>query len=181
LDRLLEKQIARLITDQMLAPAALARFTHQFHEAVARLRRSAPIDTTALQEAEAEFERIKTAIRSGGGDIPELVHMLREAKGLLESLQTQLHRPRPAADLRALPLMVERYLTYLGELMRTDLARARELLRRFLGEITLLPQGDFHMAVVRGDLAWVLAAGNRGAGRAAQALSQWPLAAPIVS
>jgi hypothetical protein len=145
----LEKQIVRLVKDQMLAPAAIARFTRQFHEAVARLRRSAPIDTSALQEAEAEFERIKTAFRSGGGDIPELVHMLREAKERLESLQTQLHRPRPAADLRALPLMVERYLTNLGELMRTDLARARELLRRFLDEITLQPQENFLTAVVR--------------------------------
>ncbi len=161
----LEGHIVRLVTDQMLAPAAVARFTRHFHEAMGRLRRSSPVDTSALHEAEAELKRIKTAIRSGGDDIPDLVQMLREAKERVESLQAQLRPTPPAADLRALPAVVERYLANLGALMRTDVARARELLRRFLGQITLQPQGNALMAVVRGDLAGVLPAGNRGAGR----------------
>ncbi len=63
--------------------------------------------------------------------------MLREAKERVESLQVQLRPTPPAADLRALPSVVERYLVNLGELIRTDVAGARELLRWFLGQITL--------------------------------------------
>ncbi len=68
--------------------------------------------------------------------------------------------------IRALPAAVERYLSNLGRLMQTDVARARELLRRVLPTpITMHPQGSALMAIVQGDLAGILGVvGNFGAG-----------------
>jgi len=146
------------------SPWAVARFTRKFYETPDRLRRGRPADTHTLHEAEAELERIKIAIRSGGGDIPELVQMLRDAREQVELLRSQLQPVELATPLRALPSVVERYLANLSELMRTDVARARELLRRFLAPITLQPQGNELVAVVQGDMAGILPVCNRGAG-----------------
>lgn len=54
------------------------------------------------------------------------------------------------------PRLVEGYLRNLRDVMGKDLARARGILRRLIGEATLRPNTTGLMAVVRGNLAGIL-------------------------
>ena len=135
----------------------------KFQDAVKQFGRAKPVDQRALRDAEGELNRLLLAIKSGAGEIPELVRMLKDAKAHVERLQLEQH-PRAIPEIRALPHIAERYLADLGKLIQTDVARSREMLRRLLGQITLEPREDVLTAVLRGNLAGVFSVGKNGAG-----------------
>ena len=151
--QLLEDWIVGKVIDRMLAPAAMARFAKRFEEAVRR-RIQRPDNTAALRSAEDEMARLLEATRLGRGDIPELVQMLREATDRLSRLRAQ--QTQPEVDLRMLPQMAGRYIENLRALINTDVARAREALRRFLEPIRIEPNENGAVAVVRGNLSGIL-------------------------
>ncbi len=163
---IIEEQVVRLVTQQMLAPAAWARFVQSFNAALKRMTCSEPKDPSRLRAVEAEVRNLVDAIAAGAGEIPEVVQRLREAKDRVAHLQAQL-RPRAGAGeiLRVLPDIVEQCPRDLGRLMKQDVAGAREYLRRLLRTITLQPQEGALVAIVQGDLGGILPVGNLGAGR----------------
>ncbi len=162
---IIESQVVDLITRQMLAPAARARFVRSFNEALKHILRPKAEDQSRLRAAEGEVQNLVAAIAAGAGEIPELAARLRQTKERVEFLQTQASpRPDIANGVHVLPSVMEGYLKDLGRLLEHDLEGAREHLRRLLGTITLKPTDGALLAIVRGNLAGILPVGNLGAG-----------------
>jgi len=83
--------------------------------------------------------------------------MLEEAEEKVRRLRAEMEAtPKPAAIVRTLPGLVERYAKDLRATLGKDTDRARELLRGLLGTITLKPEKEGVFAEVRGSLAIVL-------------------------
>ncbi len=83
--------------------------------------------------------------------------MLEETEAKIQRLRAEMDAtPKPAAIVRTLPGLVERYAQNLRAVLGRDNNRARELLRGLLGKIVLRPDKEGLYAEVRGSLAVVL-------------------------
>lgn len=106
------------------------------------------------EDRPAEFEQ--TAIRKGVVT-PTTKAMLEEAEGKVARLEAALNAPDAVLrNISVLPRLVEGHLRDLREVMGKDPARARGILRRLIGEVTLRPNSKGLLAVVRGNLAGIL-------------------------
>ncbi len=170
----LEEQILSLVQEQMLAPAAVAHFVRHFERVLKeRLSRKASSERDwkrELEQAEAELENVKTAIRNG--IITRTTQaMLEEAEARVERLRLKMSEPAPAqAALRVLPTMAAKFVEDIRRLAQSNVPKARVLLQEFIGRIVLRPNGTALVAVVQGNLAALLPlegsplGDNRGAG-----------------
>lgn len=159
----LEEWIIGLVRDRLLSPDQLALLVARVEEGWRR-RATAPPDPGPLRAAEAEVGRLLEAVRLGRGEIPELVKMIEETKARVDFLRRERDRSREPVDLRLLPDLARRYVEKLGVLVQTDVARAREMLRRVLEPIRIEPRESGAVVVVRGDLSGMLPVGLAGAG-----------------
>ncbi len=112
-----------------------------------------------LQEALAEMDRIREAIRRGL--ISDLTQqMLLEAEARVRTLRAQLTQPTKAQlhAIRVLPQLVRDRLDELDQaLQRSDVAKARAFLRGMVGEILLRPTPEGLEGELRGNLKGLLA------------------------
>jgi hypothetical protein len=112
---IIESQVVDLITRQMLAPAARARFVTSFNEAVKQILQPKVEDQSRLRAAEGEVQNLVAAIAAGAGEIPELVTRLRQTKERVEFLRTLTRPRRDVANVtQVLPSVIEDYLRGLG-------------------------------------------------------------------
>jgi hypothetical protein len=110
--------------------------------------------------------------------------MLLECSEKVAALDAELKVPTSQPKVVALSTTVMKHLAVLRVAFGRDNERARSALRKLVSQVVLRRHGDRLMAEVTGNLKSLLdldAVENDGAGRASQALSQWPLSDPIVA
>jgi hypothetical protein len=128
-----------------------------------------------LRRARAELENVLTAIRQGL-TTPATRGLLFECEQRVANLEATLRDlPTEPRGRISLPSVVEGYLRQLRETMGTDVERARALLAKLIGPVTLRRQGQHLVAETQGNLEGLLGlddscevsfcGGNRGAGR----------------
>lgn len=159
---MLEDWILGLVRDRMLAPPVLAALVRRVERKVRQHLARPAEDPAPLSAAEAEVGRLLEAIRHGRGEIPELVRLLEEARARVAALRAQ--RAERPVDLHVLPELARQYLENLRSLVATDVAGARELLRRVVAPVRVEPREGGAVLVVRGNLAGILPVGLGGAG-----------------
>jgi len=122
-----------------------------------------------LRKARTEMENIKLAI-SQGIVTPTTRAMLQETERRVADLEASVRdRPSKRNAVAVLPSVVEGYLKDLRGSLGRDPERARGLLAKLLGPITLRRDGDKLVAEMRGNLPALLELDeglyNRDAGR----------------
>jgi hypothetical protein len=156
----LEEILLRLIYDEVFSPDTVAYVSRKVSEALAR--RALPRATARknkeadLARARSELENVKTAIRQGILT-PTTKVMLEEAETRVNDLESALRASAATRrDVVVLPSVVEGYLKDLRGSLGRDPERARELLAKLLGPITLRREGNKLVAEVRGNLPTLL-------------------------
>ena len=166
----LEQRLLRVIEREILSPEAVAYLTEKVNGALQRANHRGTSARRALEaelrEAEREAENIKQAVRHGRATAT-LLEMLEAAEAKIQRLRAESGaEPQVKAAVRALPGLVERYVRDLRGVLGRDTDRARFLLSRLLGDVTLRPDKQGVMAEVRGNLGVLLEDGpSIGAGR----------------
>jgi hypothetical protein len=131
----------------------------QTPDEVVRLRQS------ELARARAELEHVKEAIRQG--------ILTPTTKAMLEEAESKVAECEAAVvATRQMPTRIEspsssigRYLEDLRGALETDADRARRLLSKMLGKVTLRRDGERLLAEVKGDLRGLLDVGEEVFGR----------------
>lgn len=168
----LEEVILRLIFDEVFSPDTVAYVSRKVNEALAR-RADPPNAVHRRQEAELakardQLENVKAAILEGLRT-PSTKEMLEAAERRVASLEVGLQAPFIKSKVAVLPSVVERYLVDLRGTLGRDTDRARSLLAKMVGQITLKRDGDRLIAELRGNLPALLeldeGLDNPGAGR----------------
>lgn len=109
-----------------------------------------------LRKAERERGNLIDAVKRGKAK-DSLLDALEQTDAEIARLRAEMEAaPKPAAVIRTLPGLVERYARNLRAVLGRDVDRARELLRALLGSIVLVPEGKTVYAEVRGNLEPVL-------------------------
>jgi site-specific DNA recombinase len=149
---------------QLFDPESLAYLTQRVNEALRDeiRRRQTPTEErerleSELQEALAELDNIRTAIKRGLFETltPEMVSQAEERVRILKD---RLSIPRPA-DIKALsvlPEVIQRRLQDLERVLGKDVDEARAILRSLLGEIILKPTPEGLKAQLRGNTRGLL-------------------------
>jgi hypothetical protein len=152
----------------------------QLPDEIMRLRQS------EFARAWTELEHVKEAIRKGILT-PTTKAMLEEAEHRVAECQAAI------AAVREMPVKIpppsssiNRYLEDLRGALETDTDRARRLLAKMLGKVTLRREGARLLAEVKGDLLGLLEVdeemfGKAGAGRGILSLSPRPRAVRVVA
>ncbi|HEV2357092.1 MAG TPA: recombinase family protein [bacterium] len=174
-----EEILIDCIYKELFSPETVAYLTRQVDEALARLsinpdeqRRRIEAD---LRQARTELENVLTAIRQGL-TTPATRGLLFECEERVAGLEASLRDlPTKPPRLVSPPSAVESYLRQLRETMGTDAERARRLLAKLIGPVTLRRDGTHLVAEVQGNLEALLGlddpataslyGGNHGAGR----------------
>ena len=96
-----------------------------------------------------------------------LLEMLEIVEAKVQSLRAEpCMEPLVGAAIRILPRLVERYVKDLRSILGRDTDRARSMLSRLLGDVTLRPDKRGLVAEVRGNLGLLLEdVPSNGAGR----------------
>jgi hypothetical protein len=149
-----------MIFGDVFAPETVAYVSSQVREAILRLmampdERQKTLQTD-LVRARAELDNIAEAIRRGL--LSDLTRqMLADAERRVAELEAAV-RIAPAGPPILPPIegAVEVYLRDLRATLETDAPRARELLARGIGSITLRPVGKQLVAELQGNLAGLL-------------------------
>lgn len=156
----LEETLLRFVFDEVFSPDTVAYVSKKVNEALAR--RATPPDVARkktereLAKAQAEAENIKQAVRLGKATAT-LLEMLEQAERRTAELEAALKAvPAKRNPATVLPSVVIRYLTDLRTSLRRDPERARGLLGKLLGPITLRRDGDKLVAEMRGNLPALL-------------------------
>ena len=169
----LEQRLLAAVQNDILSPQSIVYLTRKVNEALAKAisrSQSARRGLVAeLGKAEQELENLKQAVRLGKATIP-LLEMLEEATEKVHRMRSHLAtEPRTTARIQVLPVIVEKYARDLRATLGRDVDRARVMLSRFLGDITLKPAKDGLYAEVRGNFGVLLdgtgTANSVGAGR----------------
>ncbi len=169
----LEETLLRLVFDEVFSPDTVAYVSKKVDEALAR-RADPPGAARKRQEAElaearGELENIKNAIRQGILT-PTTRAMLEEAEKRVGELESALKASATKrGDVAVLSSVVEGYLKDLRRSLGGDPERARGLLAKLLGPITLRRDGNRLIGELKGNLPALLrmdgeALYNRGAG-----------------
>ena len=156
----LEQRLLRVIEQEILSPEAVAYLTEKVNGALQRANRRSISARQApeaeLRKAEQAAENIKQAVRHGKATAT-LLEMLEATETKIQRLRAELSTGRHVgAAVRALPGLVERYVRDLRSVLGYDTDRARFLLSRLLGDVTLRPDAQGLMAEVRGNLGLLL-------------------------
>lgn len=150
---------------QLFAPEAVAYLSKQVNEALKDeiRRRQVPQEDRRqleadLQEALAELDNIRTAIKRGlAGNLTQ--EMISQAEAKVRGLQDRLATPRQA-DINALavlPEVIQRRLHALERVLGKDVDEARAILRSLLGEIILKPTPEGLKAELKGNVRGLIA------------------------
>jgi hypothetical protein len=109
------------------------------------------------------------AIPWGRCQTPSAKEMLETAERRVADLEAALQAPAVKSRVAVLPTVVETYLKDLKGSLGRDTERARSLLAKLIGQVTLRRDGDRLVAELRGNLPALLELDdklyNRGAGR----------------
>lgn len=175
----LEEVILRMVFDEVFSPDTLAYVSRKVNEALAR--RGAPQKPTAdgyaserkraagqLSRARCELDNIKGAILLGVVT-PTTKQMLEETERRIAELEAALRAPAAPHRVTILPSVVKEYLRDLKGTLGRDTERARTLLAKLIGHVTLRRDGERLVAELRGNLPGLLGIDegldNPGAGR----------------
>ncbi len=82
--------------------------------------------------------------------------MLEAAERRVAELETPLQAPVAKSKIAVLPSLVELYLTDLKRSLGRDTERARSLLAKLIGQVTLRRDGQRLVAEVQGNLSGLL-------------------------
>ncbi len=147
----------RLIVHEILSPEAVEHLTNHVGDALARPRTSGNHTVKKeLDRARQELENIKSAIRQGL-ITPTTKVMLEEAEASVTRLEAVPHASeRKVGNIVALPRRIGEYLNNLHQVMGKDPARARTILKKLIGEVTLKPNQGGLEALLRGNLPRIL-------------------------
>jgi hypothetical protein len=111
--------------------------------------------------------------------------MLEEAEGKVTRLEAAFHTTHSRAESVAdLPHRIGEYLGRLHGVMGKDPARARTILQKLIGEVTLKPNQEGLEAILRGNIPGILDLDRYctiGAGRGILRLPPWPRATRIIT
>ena len=160
----LEERIMRTIENQVFSPEAVAYLTDQVNAAIERLAKQAPAATATarnrdreMSQARAELENIKAAIRQGILT-PSTKTMLEEAEARVARLEGASSAPAsiPRTKVTAIPTVIAGYLHDLRKTLGRDTERARTILSRLVGQITLQSVKDGLVAEVRANVPGIL-------------------------
>jgi len=111
-------------------------------------RRGPQAPTGRTRPGPTELENVKAAILRGL-DTKTTRSLLEETEQKVERLEAALKTP-PSQRVLAFPKTVEAALRDLRGTLDKDIPRARELLRKLIGKVTLRRDGDRLFAEVRG-------------------------------
>ena len=167
----------------MFTPPKL-EFLDQVIERIFAQHAQAPEETARLRQGElararAELEHVKEAIRQGILT-PTTKTMLEEAERRVAECEAAVAAAQKMpAKIEPPSISIGRYLEDLRGALETKTDRARRLLAKMLGKVTLRRDGTRLLADVKGDLPSLLDVdeevfGRAGAGRGIQALSVAP-------
>src|SRR5205807_5949094 len=141
----LEDTLLRLIFDEVFSDETVAYVARKVNEALAR-RADPPSVTRKRKEAElakarTQLENIKAAILEGIRT-PSTKEMLEAAERRVAELEADLLAPAAKSKIAVLPSLVEMYLNDLRGSLGRDTERARDLLVKLVGQITLRRDGN---------------------------------------
>jgi site-specific DNA recombinase len=166
-----EELILRLVFEEVFSPEAVAHVTRRVNEALERLT-ATPDEVRQRRERELsqaswELKNVREAIRQGIVT-PTTKTLLEECEQRVAECEAALRAAAPRQKkVTALPSLVEDYLRDLRTTLDTDRDRARSLLAKLIGPITLRPDGGRLVGEVRGNLPALLDVefAKSGAGR----------------
>jgi len=153
----LETTLVRLIVHKIFSAEAVEHLTNQVSNALARPRTPGKnVVKKELARANQELDNIKSAIRQGLITSATKA-MLEEAEASVTRLEAALHASESkVGDVAALSRRIGEYLNSLHQVMGKDSARARTILQRLIGEVTLKPNQKGLEAILRGNLSGIL-------------------------
>jgi hypothetical protein len=175
----LEATLMHLIEHEVFSPEAVEHLTNRVGDALSRPRTSRQgAVKNDLERARQELGNIKSAIRQG-----LITHttkaMLEEAEASVTRLEAALHATESrVGNVAALPRRIGEYLSRLHGVIGKDPARARTILQKLIGEVTLKPNQNGLEAILRGNLPGILDLDRYctvGAGRASSTEFASPL------
>ncbi len=108
---------------------------------------------------QAESENIKQAVKLGKAT-GTLLEMLEQAEQRATELEAAIKVPVKTNTVSVLPSVVEGYLKDLRGSLNRDHERARDLLAKLLGPITLRREGGKLIAEMKGNLPALLEMGE---------------------
>ncbi|MDR7419065.1 MAG: hypothetical protein QN178_09155 [Armatimonadota bacterium] len=168
----------RTIEERVFSPEVVAYLTDQANAAIERRSKQLPPDQTTprkrdeeLSHARVELENIKAAIRRGILT-PSTKAMLEESEARVARLEAASSAPAsiPRTKVTAIPTVIAGYLHDLRKTLGRDTERARMILSRLVGQVTLQSVKDGLVAEVRANVSGILNAQEfrycqNGAGR----------------
>ncbi len=167
----LEEVLLKTIFDEVFSPETVAYITRKVNESLVRMAASPDAarkrKEADLARARQRLEHIKEAIAQGMLT-PTTKTMLEEAERDIAELEAALQAPPPKSKVTFLPSVVETYLKDLRGTLSRDTDKARSLLAKMVGQVTLRRSGDHLVAELRGNLNGLLDlddCDNSGAGR----------------
>ena len=155
-----EALILRLVFEEVFSPEVVAYVTRRVNAALERLT-ATPDEIRQKRERELsqalrELENVRGAIRQGIVT-PTTKVLLEECEQRVAECEAALRAASPRRkSVTALPSLVEGYLRDLRTTLDTDTTRARPLLAKLIGPITLRPDGARLVGEVRGNLPTLL-------------------------
>jgi site-specific DNA recombinase len=166
-----EELILQLVFQEVFSAETVAYVTRRVNEALERLT-ATPDEVRQrrereLSQAQRELANVREAIRQGIVT-PTTKALLEECEERVTACEAALHAAAPRQKkVTALPSLVEGYLRDLRATLDTDRDRARSLLAKLIGPITLRPDGTRLVGEVRGNLPALLDVefAKSGAGR----------------
>jgi site-specific DNA recombinase len=154
-----EETLLRLIYEEVFSPETVAYVSRKVNETLAR-RADSPCVARKRREAEltkarAELENVKSAIRQGI-ITPSTKEMLEAAERRVADLEAALKAPEVESKIAVLPSLVQLYLNDLKGSLGRDTDRARALLAKLIGRVTLRREGQRLVAELQGNLSGLL-------------------------
>ena len=163
--------IVCLIFDQVFSPKVVAYVTKRVNEALERLTatkdESRQRRDQELVQAKRELENVQRAILQGI-TTPTTKSMLEQCEHRVAELEAALPATEPRIRRAvALPQIIEGYLLDLRDTLSKDTAKARALIGKMVGTITLRPEGERLVGEIGGNLPALLDVelAKSGAGR----------------
>ncbi len=152
----LEAVLLSAVFDEVFSPDTVAYLSQKVNEALAR--RSEPQDVARkrraeeLAQARRELENIETFIRQGN-TTPTTSRMLTETERRIAELEMHLQGPAAGSKITYLPAVVDGYIRDLAGTLGHGVEKAKSLLAKMIGPVTLRREGDRLVAELRGTCA----------------------------